>query len=58
MGGLIVTIGVDLGQKRDPTAVAVAETQERTVGGRQDTYHLVRHLERLPLMTPYPDIAT
>jgi len=39
-------VGVDLGQAQDPTAIAVAEA----VG---DDLHL-RHLERLPLGTPYP----
>ena len=41
-------IGVDLGQAQDPTAVAAAE-----VAG--DELHL-RHLERLPLGTPYPAV--
>ena len=54
-----VTIGIDIGQKRDPTAVAVVEAQERPddqTGLRAD-HHLVRHLERLPLGTPYPVVA-
>lgn len=46
-------IGIDIGQKRDPTAIAVVETEKR-----EDGYHfLVRHLERLPLGTPYPAVA-
>jgi hypothetical protein len=48
---------VDIGQKRDPTAVCVAETDYRTVGTRIDTHYLIRHLERLPLGTPYPRVA-
>jgi hypothetical protein len=41
-------IGVDLGQAQDPTALAVAETHEPGIH--------VRHLERLPLGTPYPKV--
>ncbi|GAC1400722.1 MAG: hypothetical protein NVSMB65_18410 [Chloroflexota bacterium] len=48
-----VTIGIDIGQKRDSTAIAVAEREMR--GG--DEYHLIRRLERLPLRTPYHEIA-
>jgi hypothetical protein len=48
-----ISIGIDIGQKRDPTAIAVAEAEER--GG--ETYHLIHRLERLPLRTPYPEIA-
>lgn len=53
----IVTIGADIGQKRDPTAIAVAELEWRTVDGRSRDHHLIRHLERLPLGTPYPEVA-
>jgi hypothetical protein len=52
-----VTIGVDIGQKRDPTALCVAETELRQVEGRSETHFLVRHLERLPLGTRYPRVA-
>src|SRR5690242_9135603 len=48
-----VTVGIDVGQKRDPTAIAVAELEQRHDGA----YHLIRLLERLPLRTPYPEIA-
>lgn len=50
-------IGVDIGQKRDPTAIAVAEAQERITHGRSEYHYLIRHLERLQLGTPYPDVA-
>jgi hypothetical protein len=53
-----VTVGVDLGQRRDPSAVAVVERERRPRelrGG--ETHHLVRYLERLPLNTPYPAVA-
>jgi len=54
-----VTVGIDIGQKRDPTAIAVVETQRRVTpqSGREETYHLVRHLERVPLGTAYPQVA-
>jgi hypothetical protein len=44
-----VTIGIDLGQKRDPFAISVVEFEMR---GKEDHY-LTRFLERLPLGTPY-----
>src|SRR4051812_33770863 len=57
-----VTIGVDIGQRIDPTAIAVIEREER-VEKRQDAddrqvwHHTARRLERLPLGTPYPQVA-
>ncbi|MES2463381.1 MAG: hypothetical protein V4671_22640 [Armatimonadota bacterium] len=64
----IVTIGIDIGQKRDPTAIAVVEQENRNRVSESNQYatvtrgpaaehHMVRHLERLPLGTPYPDIT-
>ena len=61
-----VLIGVDVGQKRDPTAICVVEVEERpapppSAGGdsssRAVVHFPVRYLERLPLGTPYPDIS-
>lgn len=40
-------IGVDLGQAADYTAISVVEKKDETAQ--------IRHLERLPLGTPYPD---
>lgn len=51
-----VSIGVDLGQKHDPTALAVVEQQRRGSGAGSDHY-LARHLERLPLGTSYPAVV-
>lgn len=48
-----VGIGADVGKLRDPSAVAVAERQDRD----GESHYVVRHLERLPLGTPYPDVA-
>jgi hypothetical protein len=54
---MTVVLGVDIGQKRDPTAICVAEAVRREVESRAETHFLVRHLERLPLGTPYPKVA-
>ena len=48
-----VTVGVDIGQRRDPTAIAVVEQERRS----SETHHIARHLERLPLGTSYPAVA-
>jgi hypothetical protein len=48
-----VTVGVDIGQRRDPTAIAVVEQEHRG----SETHHMVRYLERLPLGSPYPAVA-
>lgn len=51
----VVTIGCDVGQRVDPTAIAVCE-REQPGKGQPDRF-IVRHLERLEIGTPYPDIA-
>ena len=51
----LIDIGVDLRQKRDPSAIAVAELEYR--GPKEEDHWLIRHLERLPLGTPYPEVA-
>ncbi len=45
----MISIGADLGQAQDPTALAVAEVQPPEIH--------VRHLQRLPLGTPYPKVV-
>jgi hypothetical protein len=53
-----VTVGVDVGQRVDPTAIAVGEADPRTnAAGRDEVHHVIRHLERLPLGTPYPHVG-
>ena len=53
-----VTIGVDIGQKQNPTALSVVEHEWREgEGGRGEVHHLVRHLEKMPLGSPYPRVA-
>ncbi len=49
----LVVMGVDLGQKHDPTAICLSEAEQR-----DDAVHfLIRYLTRLPLGTTYPDVA-
>ena len=54
---MAVLMGVDLGQKRDPSALCVLETTDRVEGETRKRHYLVRFLERLPLGTPYPEVA-
>ncbi len=49
-------IGVDLGQSNDYTALAIVEKIRSGNPQRLGALHL-RHLERYPLRTPYPEIA-
>ncbi len=51
-------IGLDLGQSNDYTALAVVEkvkASEASGGGDPDLH--LRHLERYPLRTPYPEMV-
>jgi hypothetical protein len=53
-----VLIGVAVGHRRHPTALAVVEDERRKEGRHRSWDHyLVRHLERLPAGTPYPAAA-
>jgi hypothetical protein len=54
-GGPRTIIGLDLGQAQDPTALVVIREAGRDAKGR--TVWAVPHLQRWPLMTPYPDIV-
>jgi len=50
-------VGLDLGQSNDYTALAVVEKVEGDLGGGDPDLHL-RHLERYPLRTPYPEMVS
>jgi len=58
-------VGLDLGQRKDYTAIAVVERTIEFLGGRnpvtmeflKKTHHRLRYLERVPLGTPYPDVV-
>lgn len=65
-GPIMLTVGVDIGQQRDPTAIAVLEAQTpyverpwwpRDLAPSPPPVFQCRFLERLPLGTPYPDVA-
>lgn len=58
-------MGVDLGQRRDRTAIAIIERSE-SIADRPDpvtwtrervTRRQARHIERMPLGTPYTVVA-
>lgn len=49
----VVTLGVDVGQRVDPTAICVSEAEWRG----DDDHYVVRFLQRLPLGTKYPAVA-
>jgi len=54
------TVGVDLGQAIDPTAVLVVESgrpDPTPQDARPPIEHLVRHIERVPLGTSYIDVV-
>jgi hypothetical protein len=52
-------LGLDLGQKRDHSAVAIVERRDHCRAWEPQTNYdlLVRHVERVPLGTPYPAIV-
>ena len=51
-------VGLDIGQSADYTALAVVQTvRERNGQGGIESFLHLRHLERYPLRTLYPDIA-
>ena len=58
-----ITIGIDIGQKVDPTSITVTEEiwrpPPRDLPGLKayEDHHLVRHMETLPLGTPYPRVV-
>ncbi len=53
-------VGADLGQAHDPSAIAVVErvaAADPATGAARPPVFAVRHLERVPLGTPYPQVA-
>ena len=46
----MITVGVDLGQSADPTAILAVETDR---GAKP----VLRHIERVPLGTSYPKVV-
>jgi hypothetical protein len=52
-------MGLDLGQRHDPTAIAIVERLDLAQAWQATAFHSlrVRHLERVPLGTPYPGVV-
>jgi hypothetical protein len=52
-------LGLDLGQRHDPTAIAVVERMELARAYQNSKFHSLRlrHVERVPLGTPYPAVV-
>jgi hypothetical protein len=52
-------VGLDLGQRHDPTAIAVVERMDQAQAWQATEFHSirVRHLERVALGTPYPGVV-
>src|SRR6266700_4531863 len=52
-------LGLDIGQVRDPTAIAIVEKNDppHWVPRVEDPLYQVRYLERVPLGTPYPRVV-
>jgi len=53
-------VGLDLGQRHDHTALAVVERRQRAVAWQTSHEYeglVLRHVERVPLGTPYPEVV-
>lgn len=59
MGEILFYLGLDLGQRRDPSAIAVVERVQERRAFQAPVFSglLVRHLERIPLGTSYPRVV-
>ena len=53
----MVFMGVDIGQKRDHSAICVAETDKRNNGQRQVLHYTVRYLQRFQLGFSFLELA-
>ena len=54
---VMVVIGIDIGQRTEPSALCVVELQDRPSPHGTETHYFVRHLETLDRGTSYPDLA-
>jgi hypothetical protein len=57
---MTVTVGVDIGQAVDPTAIIVAETyrpEKQHPDDRPEKQHLIRWVEKVPLGTSYLQVV-
>lgn len=55
--GSVTTVGVQIGQGREPTAIAVAEVERRTAGENVASHFQIHFLDRMPPGTTYPAIV-
>jgi hypothetical protein len=53
----MTTIGVQIGQGREPTAIAVSEVERRTAGDNVASHFQIRFLDRMPPGTSYPSVV-
>lgn len=53
-----LTIGIKVGQRMEPTGLAVSEQEIGVENGQTVERYTIRFLERLPVGTAYPTIAT
>lgn len=54
---MTILIGLEIGQSQRPSAICVTELQFRGPRGHRERHWVVRHLERLPNGTRYPEIC-
>ncbi len=53
-----IMVGVDIGQRVDPSTIVVAEALKTPRPGMKPEHRFeIRHMERLPIGTSYPDVA-
>lgn len=53
----MITIGVQVGQRTEPSGFCVAEIRDRPGPHGTETHYLVRYLERVPMGVSYPTLA-
>ena len=54
---MAIVMGIDIGQKRERSAICVVQTENREIEGRREVHFTVPHLERLPIGLSFPEIA-
>lgn len=53
----ILTLGADVGQRHESSAICAVEVEERQERGREVDHFVVRHLERIDAGATFPEIA-
>lgn len=58
MDAMKLMIGADIGKRNDPSAIAIAIAEKRSIEDRYETHYNIPYLRRLlPLGQPYPEQA-